>query len=217
MSAEEYESIEQILDPSSTPSRLRGRPMSDITRQRMADALTHNVKTIEEAHQKLSEYLASTNTAWIRAGRVLSPEFHFSATGFLGKEIFKQMYLDTAEDPTEVAFVDKHLCGSWSTWSHIKKAGFFQDFYKEVKEEARQRFVSQFIEAVKEIALDPTHKARFSALKYLCDSSFTELEAKQEETRERKRGRPSKSEIEANKVQLLKEDKELSEMYKRLQ
>lgn len=187
------------------------------TKEALEESGRMGCKTPEEFHAKLSEYLNTVNSGWIRAGNVLSVEFSPMVSGFIGRDLFKELYMSCADDPTEVKFVDTHLCGSWTLWSKIRSAGCFQDFYKELKEEARQRFVSLFIGSVRDIALDETNKSRFSALKYLCDTSFSEIEKRQETSTDRKRGRPSKEEMEANRVQLLKDNEELEEMFKRLQ
>lgn len=187
------------------------------TKKALKETDSFGCKTPEEFHERLKEYLDTVNTGWIRAGSVLSMEFSPMVSGFCGRDLFKEMYMSCADDPTEVKFVDTHLCGSWTLWSKIRSAGCFQDFYKELKEEARQRFVSLFIDSVRAIALDENNKSRFSALKYLCDTSFSEIEKRQETATDRKRGRPSKAEMEANRVQLLKDNEELEEMFKRLQ
>lgn len=187
------------------------------TKKALKESDNYGCKTVEEFHKKLKEYLDTVNTGWIRAGSVLSMEFSPMVSGFCGRDLFKEMYMSCVDDPTEVKFVDTHLCGSWTLWTKIRSAGCFQDFYKELKEEARQRFVSLFIGSVRDIAMDESNKSRFSALKYLCDTSFSEIEKRQETATERRRGRPSKAEMEANRVQLLKDNEELEEMFKRLQ
>lgn len=122
----------------------------------------------------------------------------------------RKKYVECCNDPTEVEFVDKYLDGDFGWWERCKGTTVFQRIYKEWRTEARQRYLKSNLKGIVEIAADEGNKARFSALKYLCDTGFVEGEEK------RKAGRPSKAEIEGAKEQLLREDKELGDVFERM-
>lgn len=122
----------------------------------------------------------------------------------------RKIYLSHIDDPTEVSFVDDAFQGNFEFWCRLKKSVIMRDTYSSWREEARQRYLAKNLRGIVSIAEDPDNKARFSALKYLCDTGFVTGEDK------RKAGRPSKAEVEGAKQQILKEDKELAEAFDRL-
>lgn len=122
----------------------------------------------------------------------------------------KKGYVELFNDPTEVEFVDKYLDGDFGWWERCKATTEFSKIYKEWRTEARQRYLQKNLRGIVEIAADEGNKARFSALKYLCDTGFVDGEEK------RKAGRPSKAEVEGAKEQLLREDKELGDVFERM-
>ena len=121
-----------------------------------------------------------------------------------------KLYIMYFNDPTEVDFVDNCLEGDFTWWEKCKQSSAFKGYYKDWRLEARQRYLHKNVKDIACIAGDETNKARFAALKYLCDTGFVEGEEK------RKAGRPSKEEVEGAKEQLLREDKELSEVFGRI-
>lgn len=121
-----------------------------------------------------------------------------------------KLYIMFFNDPTEVEFVDKCLEGDFCWWERCKKATLFKQTYSEWRSEARQRYLHSNVKEIACIAADESNKARFAALKYLCDTGFVDGEEK------RKAGRPSKEEVAGAKEQLLREDKELSDVFDRI-
>jgi len=122
----------------------------------------------------------------------------------------KKLYMRYFNDPTEVDFVDNCLEGDYGWWERCKQAKLFSGIYKEWRTEARQRYLHRNVKDIACIAADESNKARFAALKYLCDTGFVDGEEK------RKAGRPSKEEVEGAKQKLLQEDGELREVYSRI-
>lgn len=99
---------------------------------------------------------------------------------------FRKWYMKYYKDPTEIQFVDEVLAGRYDILENIKKNNRSKVFYKNVRLEAEQRRLAEAVRDITEIANDPTHKARITALKYLCDNGFVEKDT------EITRGRPSK-------------------------
>ena len=125
-------------------------------------------------------------------------------------EELHKLYISHFNDPTEVEFVDKCLGGDFGWWERCKAAKLFVPIYKEWRTEARQRYLHGNVKEIACIAADESNKARFAALKYLCDTGFANEDEK------RKAGRPSKEEVAGAKEQLLREDKELSDVFDRI-
>lgn len=125
-------------------------------------------------------------------------------------EELHKLYMLYFNDPTEVDFVDNCLDGDFGWWERCKKANIFVSIYKEWRTEAKQRYLHKNVKDIACIAADENNKARFAALKYLCDTGFVDGEEK------RKAGRPSKEEVAGAKEQMLREDSELRDVYDRI-
>lgn len=125
-------------------------------------------------------------------------------------EELHKLYIKYFSDPTEVEFVDNCLGGDHAWWERCKQSCVFKGIYKSWRSEARQRYLHMNVKEIACIAADENNKARFSALKYLCDTGFVDGEEK------RGAGRPSKAELAGAKEQLLREDKELSDVFSRI-
>lgn len=115
-------------------------------------------------------------------------------------------------DPTEVEFVKKELHNDYELWDKMKNSKLLEKRYPAWKREARARFLAKQLEGVYQIAADETDKNRLAAIKFLCSTDF----AGQKEEEKREKGRPSKAEIEGAKEQILREDKELDEVFRRI-
>lgn len=115
-------------------------------------------------------------------------------------------------DPTEVEFVKKELHNDYELWDRMKNSKLLEKRYPAWRREVRARFLAKQLEGVYQIAADEGDKNRLAAIKFLCGTEFAS--GKEEEKREK--GRPSKAEIEGAKEQILREDKELDEVFRRI-
>lgn len=115
-------------------------------------------------------------------------------------------------DPTEVEFVKKELHNDYELWDRMKNSKLLEKRYPAWRREVRARFLAKQLEGVYQIAADEGDKNRLAAIKFLCGTEFAS--SKEEEKREK--GRPSKAEIEGAKEQILREDKELDEVFRRI-
>lgn len=127
-------------------------------------------------------------------------------------ESLGERYKEYWADPTEVEFVKKELHNDYELWDKMKNSKALEKRYPAWRREVRARFLQEKLKGVYEIAADETDKNRLAAIKFLCTTDFTEK--KQEEKREK--GRPSKAEIEGAKEEILREDKELDEVFRRI-
>lgn len=122
----------------------------------------------------------------------------------------KKLYMKHYKDPTEVSFIDTVLYGNFDLWSRVKENSYTKKFVKTLQTEAESRRLRDNLVQIAEIAADESNKARFSALKYLCDNCFKNT------TPDSKRGRPSKAELEGAMKQELAENSEFKEALERL-
>lgn len=129
---------------------------------------------------------------------------------FLNLKSLRRLYLKYYQDPTEITFIDNVFCKHYEVWEKIKACKSFSERIKSIQSEAEVRRLRDNLLQISEIAKDESNKARFSALKYLCDNNFRNT------TVDSKRGRPSKEELEGAKKQILAEDTELTEALERL-
>ena len=127
-------------------------------------------------------------------------------------ESLGERYKEYWYDPTEVEFVKKELHNDYELWDKMKNSKVLEKRYPAWRREVRARFLQDKLQGVYQIAADKTDKNRLAAIKFLCSTDFAE--GKQEEKREK--GRPSKAEIEGAKEQILREDKELDEVFRRI-
>lgn len=115
-------------------------------------------------------------------------------------------------DPTEVEFVKKELHNDYELWDRMKNSKLLEKRYPAWRREVRARFLAKQLEGVYQIAADEGDKNRLAAIKFLCGTEF----ASNKEEEKREKGRPSKAEIEGAKEQILREDKELDEVFRRI-
>lgn len=139
-----------------------------------------------------------------------TPVFNLTDDDIDNTVSLKRLFLKYYQDPTEISFVDKELCGKYGLWSSIKKLSTVNKVYKEWKEEAKQRYLALKYRKIEEIANDEGNKARFQALKYLSDVGYYEEKAKNG------KGRPSASDKEQYKREYLDAIKEDEEALKRI-
>lgn len=124
---------------------------------------------------------------------------------------FKRLYLKYYNDPQEISFVDNVLAGRYDVWKSILNHDSLKAAVKELREEARARFLADNYKQIKTIADTADAKTSIAALKFLCSS----VSGSSEEGNSR--GRPSKKEIQQRTNEILSEDKEIQEAFARVQ
>ena len=127
-------------------------------------------------------------------------------------ESLGERYKEYWYDPTEVEFVKQELHNDYELWDKIKNSKVLEKRYPAWRREVKARFLQEHLKGVYQIAADENDKNRLAAIKFLCGTEFAGQ--KQEEKREK--GRPSKAEIEGAKEEILREDKELDEVFRRI-
>ena len=127
-------------------------------------------------------------------------------------ESLGERYKEYWRDPTEVEFVQKELHNDYELWDKMKNSKLLEKRYPAWRREVRARFLQDKLQGVYQIAADETDKNRLAAIKFLCSTEF----ASNKEEEKREKGRPSKAEIEGAKEQILREDKELDEVFRRI-
>jgi uncharacterized protein Usg len=105
------------------------------------------------------------------------------------------------DDPTEYEFAVKYF-ESWEHWMEVAQSPRLSAFVEEWRKELHQRLKSIALANVRQMAQDETHKASFSANKFLLEKGWEPKEKKAV-------GRPSKEEaVEALEDDLFNEDYE---------
>lgn len=122
---------------------------------------------------------------------------------------FKKMFLEK-EDPTYYR-VATEMLGGWKHWKAIEKTKYpmMQELLEDCKEELEVKLRSQGVRAVAKDAVDCESKSRVQSAKWLSDKGWSPAETK-------KRGRPSKAEVERETKIAAKMDKEVADMASRL-
>jgi hypothetical protein len=119
-----------------------------------------------------------------------------------------RLYMETG-DLTEYSFYTKYLDGL----EHFEKlcsASFFKPYIERWRKELELRTRAQALRQIVDIAKDSSHKASFSANRFLLAGDWkTPSEAKG-------RGRPSKADIRAVAQTMAEEEQRLAEDYDRI-
>ena len=128
-------------------------------------------------------------------------------------ESLGERYKEYWRDPTEVEFVKNELHNDYELWDRMKNSKVLAKRYPAWRREVRARFIQEKLQGVYEIAATEGDKNRLAAIKFLCGTEFA---GEKESEEKREKGRPSKAEIEGAKEQILREDKELDEVFRRI-
>lgn len=180
----------------------------DVTTLTKAQKIEWIHKRIEDDTSVIMAFFKEVNTPGNAFGH--RPIFNFSNEDFGGTLSLYKLYKDYVYDETDIRFIDEVLGGNFHLWERMKRHGVMNPYFMSLFKEMEARRLAYKMEAIADIAKDVDNKARFSALKYLCDTNVKNAEAAP------KRGRPSKEELQAAKEKALKEDAELSSVLVRL-
>jgi hypothetical protein len=108
-------------------------------------------------------------------------------------------------DPTEYDFANTHL-GGWDHWQRLLECDWFQPYVERWRTELELKLKAKAFKEIREEAEAGT-KNSFSANKWLIANGWAP----------NRRGRPSKSEIKAQAVQIAQGDHRVAEDLKRLE
>lgn len=126
-------------------------------------------------------------------------------------EGYKSLYLLylACNDLTEYEFANTYL-GGWDHWTKLSGCSWFKPYLSRWREELKLKHKA---EALKRIIAESRSSSRnaFTANKFLVKEEWIESDEKP------KRGRPSKSEVEAEKRKLLESDSELNDIISRME
>jgi hypothetical protein len=118
------------------------------------------------------------------------------------EELYK-LYLEV-DDPTEYSFVSRYI-GTWNEWEELTNTIWFKPLITKWRKELETRIRSKALRALREVAKGDTRDA-FIANKYLLDNFCS--------TKDTKRGRPSRADINYETNRLVLEENRLTEDYK---
>jgi len=116
----------------------------------------------------------------------------------------RRLYVES-QDPTEYRFAQRAF-GSWRHWLRIRSMAWLQPHLTEWREELDARLRSLGSQWLQE-ALDGTSQVSVPAAKYFANGEYWD--------KPKKRGRPSKEEIEGTRKRLAKQEAELDEDFER--
>ena len=112
---------------------------------------------------------------------------------------YYKLYIEE-DDPTEYSFVKKHI-GTLEEWDSLCLTPWFKPIISQWRKEVELKIKSKALRALRLVACGDTRDA-FVANRYLLDGNWKET---------KKRGRPSKQEIEEEKNKIILEDQRLKE------
>jgi hypothetical protein len=119
--------------------------------------------------------------------RSIEPVFSFN--GFPGYIDARKTFVEL-RDPTGVKWAKKYL-GSVEHFRVLKECEWYKHYYDQYVEEIKAVFRSEAIEKLQEILTEGQPAQQLAAAKYLAEAGW------EVETKQPKRGRPSKGEVEA--------------------
>lgn len=117
-----------------------------------------------------------------------------------------RLYLETA-DPTEYLFAQAHL-GGWPHWEYLLDNKWFTDFITAWRRELNIKLRSHALVQIRTLATT-SPKDSFAANKYLLDGGWADKAAK-------KRGAPTKAEINAEAVKIAETNEQIEKDYERV-
>lgn len=118
----------------------------------------------------------------------------------------RRLYVESL-DPTEYTFSQRAF-GSWRHWSRIRDLNWFAPFYTEWKTELDVRLRSIGATQLRKLAEGEATLSNPTAAKYFADGSYW--------PQQKKRGRPSSSEVAGERKRLALADKELDDDLQRI-
>lgn len=118
-----------------------------------------------------------------------------------------RLYMEASDIP-EYTFAKTYL-GSWEHWMRLCESSFFKPHISAWRKELEVKVRAEALNTIIQVAKDKSNKSSYDASKLL-------LKGEWKTTEEKKRGRPSKSEIEKEASRILAEDDLLKEDYSRL-
>ena len=137
----------------------------------------------------------------------LVPVFTMDDNHTLNLPSFKRLYVEIG-DPSEYK-IALALLGSWEHWVRLCESTWFKPFLEECRDELSAKLRSEAVERIKKDGLMAfSESVRLAANKFLANGDYKiEVEKVVEEERElKKRGRPSKEEIERRTKEILTEE-----------
>lgn len=115
------------------------------------------------------------------------------------------------EDTVEYTFANSYL-GGWDHWLKLTSSPFFKPYLDAMRDELTLKLKSRVIEAVHEIAKDPSAKGHLEANKFLLKEGYVDTESTSN-----KIGRPKKTKSPSEMVtEEMDERKRIKEDMKRL-
>lgn len=121
-----------------------------------------------------------------------------------------RLYVDM-EDPTEYLFAIEYFEG-WEHWKVLSSLDWFKPYLENMREELDLKLKAKNVERMKKVAEDPDHKSSVQAMRYLIEKGYID----KDEKIAKKRGRPSKDEIEGNLKRMSEEELKLAEDFRRV-
>ena len=128
---------------------------------------------------------------------------------YKGKEYksIHKIYVEL-EDPTEYRIATEYF-GGWQHWKKICESPIMQPHIETMREELNVKLRAKGIAIVKNDATDAESKTAVQSAKWLSNRGWAE------ET-EKKRGRPSKEEVEGEKRKIAQQAKEFEDDFARI-
>lgn len=112
-------------------------------------------------------------------------------------------------DATEYNFANKYVDG-WAHWEILCNCSWFKPYITRWRRELELKIRSSALLQIEQISKDPSHKASFSANRFLLSGEWKDSPSR------KGAGRPSKEEIRGYARTLAEEEKSLLEDYERI-